>query len=65
MTTKGQVRSDFAYARKLMRMAEEMMKDKSITDFSEPSEIGQIANEMVASVGTFSQWVNEQYEKGK
>jgi hypothetical protein len=65
MTTKSQVRSDFAYARKMMRMAEQMMKDKSITDYSESSDIGQIANEMVASVGTFSQWVNEQYEKGK
>ena len=65
MTTKGSVRSDFAYARKLMRMAEEMMKDKSITDYSESSEIGQIANEMVASVGTFSQWVSEQHEKGQ
>lgn len=49
----------------MMRMAEQMMKDKSITDYSESSDIGQIANEMVASVNTFSEWVNEQFEKGQ
>ena len=65
MTTKDQVRRDFTYARMLMRKADEIMKDKSIVDFAESSEAGQIANEMVACVNTFSQWVNDQYEKGK
>lgn len=55
--TKAQVRSDFAYARHLMRLAEGIMKNKNITDFSESSEAGQIANELVASVGTFTAWL--------
>jgi hypothetical protein len=65
MTSKEQVRKDFSYARMLMRKADEIMKDKSIVDFAESSEAGQIANELVASVATFSQWVSDQYEKGK
>jgi len=55
--TKGRVRSDFAYARHLMRLAEEVLKNNEITDFSESSEAGQIANELVASVGTFTEWL--------
>jgi len=62
VTTKSEVRSDFAYARKLMQRANELLKDKTITDFSESSEIGQIANELVASVSTFQQYLDEKRE---
>lgn len=62
-TTKSQVRSGFKYARELMRQAEEILKDsKNLTDFSEGSEIGQIANELIASVAFLAQWREEQEE---
>ena len=57
--TKARVRSDFAYARRLMQLADAIMKGKTITDFSEGSEAGQIANELIASVGTFTEWVTQ------
>jgi hypothetical protein len=62
-TTKAQVRSDFAYARLMMSKANDIMKDKTITDFSESSEAGQVALELVASVSTFMQWLDEQTSK--
>lgn len=59
-TTKSQVRSDFKHVRFLMQEAEKVMKNsKNITDWSEPSEVGQLALELVASAATFSQWVEE------
>ena len=61
-TTKSQVRSDFSYARFLMQQADKMLKDKTITDFSEASEIGQIANELIASVGTLYEYLVEKRE---
>lgn len=57
-TTKTQVRSDFSYARELMRQADELMK-AGITDFSESGEAGQIANELTASASTFLQYLDE------
>jgi hypothetical protein len=63
-TTKSEVRKDFTYARHLMQMADKMMSDKSITDFSESSELGQIALELTASVSTLLQWLQEQEAKG-
>jgi hypothetical protein len=62
-TTKADVRKDFAYARQMMTLADKMMKDKTIADYSESSEIGQVALELVASVSTFLQWINEQETK--
>ena len=59
-TTKSQVRSNFSHARYLMTLADKMMKDKTITDFSEPSDFGQIANELVACVSTLQVWLDEQ-----
>ena len=57
---KGQVRSDFTYARKMMKLAEQIMKDsKNVTDWSESGEAGQIALELVASASAFAQWVEE------
>lgn len=43
-----------------MQVADKMMKDSTITDFSESSEIGQVALELTASVSTFLQWLSEQ-----
>jgi hypothetical protein len=63
-TTKTQVRSDFSHARYLMQVADKMLSDKSITDFSESSEFGQVALELTASVSTLLQWLQEQEEKG-
>ena len=63
MTTKADVRKDFFYARQMMTLADKMMKDKTITDFSESSEIGQVALELIASASTFLQWLNEQENK--
>jgi hypothetical protein len=63
-TTKTQVRSDFSHARYLMQVADKMMSDKSITDFSESSDFGQVALELTASVSTLLQWLQEQEEKG-
>jgi 5-bromo-4-chloroindolyl phosphate hydrolysis protein len=62
--TKGSVRSNFSYARELMRKAEWIMKNsKSVQEWEESSEAGQIALELIASVATFSQWVEEQGQK--
>lgn len=64
-TTKSQVRSDFAYARLLMRKIDEALKDsKNLDDFSEGSELGQMGLELMATSGTFLQWLSEQEEKG-
>jgi hypothetical protein len=56
--TATQVRSDFTYARMLMREADRMMRE-GITDFSESGEAGQLALELVASVTTFRAYLDE------
>jgi len=56
-TTKTQVRSDFKHARYLMRVAEQVMTAQ--TPYN--AEYQQmIANELMASVATFTQWVEDQ-----
>ena len=62
-TTKTEVRKDFSHARYLLQVADKMMSDKSITDFSESSDFGQVALELVASVSTLLQWLQEQEDK--
>lgn len=57
-TTKSHVRSDFKYARAMMRMADEAMISNS-TDFDRMEEI---ANEMMACAATFAQYVEEKKE---
>jgi hypothetical protein len=47
-----------------MQTADKMMTDKTITDFSESSEFGQVALELSASVSTLLQWLQEQEAKG-
>ena len=46
-----------------MQIADKMLSDKTITDFSESSELGQIALELTASVSTLLQWLDEQEQK--
>ena len=57
--TKSNVRSDFRYARELMRQADAAMKANS-TDFH---DLESIANELIACVATFSQWIEDQREE--
>jgi hypothetical protein len=61
-TTKSQVRSDFKHARELMRQADAFMKDyrhEPGQDFSEFEDMRAVANELIACVATFSQWVED------
>lgn len=62
MTTKTDVRDAFKYSRELMSEASKMMKDKSITDFSNDSDFGQLANELIGNVSILQQWLDEQKE---
>jgi hypothetical protein len=63
--TKADVRNNFKYARQLMTEANKMMKDKTITDFTNDSDFGQLANELTASVSILQCWLDEQIEKGR
>jgi fructose-bisphosphate aldolase class 1 len=56
--TKRHVRSDFTYARAMMRLADEAMR----TNSGNFDEMEQIANEMIACASTFAQYVEEQRE---
>jgi hypothetical protein len=62
-TTTQDIKKDFKYARSLMKYAKTMLDETNITDYSEVSEIGQIANELVASVSTLTQYLEEKREE--
>jgi hypothetical protein len=53
MTTKAQVRSDFKYARELMRQAEVAMKSNDI------GELSIIAHELVGCSGVLFTYMQE------
>jgi hypothetical protein len=55
-TTKSSVRKDFAMARELMRLANDQMKNHVFNS----DDAQEIANELIAAVTTFAQWVEEQ-----
>lgn len=59
MTSKGSVRSDFRYARDLMRQAETLMRNW------DQKEADDIANNLIAAVTTFAQYVEDQQKKGE
>lgn len=61
--TKSDVRKDFSYSRQMMAKIDKMMKDKTITDFSESSEIGQVALELIASASTVLAWLEQEANK--
>lgn len=52
-TTKAQVRSDWTYLRRLMRLAEEAMRADDL------EELGVLALEMSGAVGTTIQYVED------
>lgn len=56
--TKSQVRSNFRYAREMMRQAEAAMKANS-TDFA---DMTSIANELIACAATFAEYVEDARE---
>ena len=58
-TTKRSVRSDFKYARELMRQADLAMKASSL-DFD---DLALIESELIACTATFSQWIEEQRDE--
>lgn len=51
--TKTQVRQDWQYARRLMRLADEAMRRDDI------AELAQIAPELMASAGTLIAYLDE------
>ena len=57
--TKAQVRSDFAYMRQLMRLADKMMRDKS-TDHSIGYEFEQLSQELMGCAATLSAYIQQQ-----
>lgn len=56
------ITDDFRYARKLMREVERMMRDDTISDYSNDTDFGQTINELVGSV---SNVYNYQHERLK
>lgn len=61
-TSATDVRQDFTYARHLMRLADEAMR-QGITDLEESGEPYQIAMELVASAGAFMRYLDELAER--
>ena len=58
MTSKGSVRSDFRYVRDLMRQAETLMQNRNW----DQKEADDIANNLIAAVTTFAQYVEDQQQ---
>lgn len=56
--TKTNVRRDFQYARLMMRQAEAALRSDS-RDFD---DLESIANELLASVATFAEYIEQQRE---
>lgn len=54
-TTKKRVRSDFSHARYLMRLADQTLR----TDEPDWDDAETIANELIACVATFAQYIEE------
>jgi|OM-RGC.v1.035757339 hypothetical protein len=57
--TKSHVRTNFRYARDLMRQADAAMKSNT-HDFD---DLASIESELIACVATFSQWIEDQREE--
>lgn len=56
-TTKGQVRSDFAYARHLMRLAEPALRADDL------EELQDLAADLAAAAATLTQYVVDREER--
>ncbi len=57
-TTKAAVRSDFTYMRKLMRIADQMLRDDA-TDFSLGGDFEQLSLELIGSAHTLNAYIAE------
>lgn len=53
------VADDFKYARMLMKQVERMMKDDTISDYSNDTEFGQTINELVGCVSSVYEYQAE------
>jgi len=62
-TTKRQVRDDFTYMRKLMRVADRMMRENA--DCTEGGEFEQLACELVGCAHTLTAYVEQQQASNK
>lgn len=54
-----QISKDFKYARMLMKEVERMMKDDTISDWSNDTEFGQTINELVGCVSMVYEFQRE------
>lgn len=61
-TTKNDVKEAFAYARNLMREAQQIINNPYLTEFDNDSEIGQISNELVANASVLQMYLDEMQE---
>ena len=57
--TRSHVRSDFAYMRELMRIADKMMRDRN-TDLSLGGEFEQLSLELIGAAHTLNAWITEE-----
>lgn len=53
------IADNFRYARKLMKEVERMMKDDTISDYSNDTDFGQTINELVGSVSMVYEYQRE------
>jgi hypothetical protein len=58
-TTRAAVRSDFTYMRRLMRIADQMMRDTT-TDHSIGSDFEQLSLELIGCATTLNIYIAEQ-----
>ena len=56
--TKSAVRSDFAYIRNLMRIADKMMRDET-TDYSIGGDFEQLSQELIGCASTLNAYIAE------
>jgi hypothetical protein len=55
-TTRAAVRSDFTYMRRLMRIADQMMRDTT-TDYSLGSDFEQLSLELIGCAHTLNDYI--------
>jgi hypothetical protein len=58
-----QIADNFKHARALMKDVERMMKDDTISDYSNDTDFGQTINELVGCVSMVYEWQHERVEK--
>lgn len=58
-----QIADNFKHARTLMKDVERMMRDDTISDYSNDTDFGQTINELVGCVSMVYEWQHERVEK--